>query len=60
MNIDAVTAEFAKGMPDPVVVYVTRPDGRAMVIVASSPAVLEELRELGMQISEAPELRKAS
>lgn len=62
MNIDKVTAEMTRDLgPDPVLVFATNAAGHTVAIAASSPEVLDELRALGMAITEqAPELRKAS
>jgi hypothetical protein len=53
---------MAQGLgPKAVVVFATNAQGLTVAIAASSPEVLDELRELGLVISQqAPELRKAS
>ena len=62
MNTGKVTAEMTRDLgPDPVLVFVTNAAGHTVAIAASSPEVLEELREPGLLITqEAPELRRAS
>jgi hypothetical protein len=51
MNIDAVTREMTRDLgPDPVLVLGTDAAGRTVALAVSSPAVLEELRELGVVI----------
>jgi hypothetical protein len=62
MNIDNVTAEMTRDLgPNPVLVFLTNAAGHTVAIAASCPEVLDELREMGLVITDrAPELRKAS
>jgi hypothetical protein len=62
MSAERVAAAMARGLgPNAVTVFATNAQGLRVVIVVSSPEVLDELRELGLVISEqAPQLRKAS
>jgi len=62
MNIERATEAMTRDLgPDPVVAFVTNLKGDTVAIAAGSPAVLDELREMGLITSvETPEMRKAS